>query len=115
MFYCQRCTRVHKKTKKDNLGRKCCPGCGWIKGDPPVPCVWTCEECGEVDIDHGTDKKPLCPECGGDTLMSVMQARPSAVNGCGIGGDYDLGYELLIDAQSADLDLGSDLLRDAQK
>lgn len=99
MFYCQRCTRVHKKTKKDNLGRKCCPECGWIKGDPIVPTTWSCEECGLVDIDHGTNKKPICSECGSN--MSALSARPSTVRGIGTGDkDLDRGLAILLECQA---------------
>jgi hypothetical protein len=47
--------------------------------------------------------------------MSCLVAKPSGVSGTGTGDALlELGLELLIEVQEADLNLGTDLLRDSQ-
>jgi hypothetical protein len=113
---CGRChTKIDKPQVIDKFRQPICPHCGYIEGSPVTPCIWVCEECGEIDIDHGTDKKPICPDCGVGFPMSVARAGHSPINGAGLGDyDLDLGLDLLISAQAVDLELGSQLLRDAQ-
>lgn len=88
-----------------------CPHCGHTLGHCLQPVPWVCEDCGDIVLHHGGDERPRCAEC--KTPLSCLTAQPSRVHGCGIGDrDLDLGYDLLIGAQEADLILGSDILKD---
>jgi len=88
-----------------------CEHCGHTLGHCIQPSVWSCEECGEVILHHGGDDRPRCSEC--NSVMVCFSAQPSKVHGCGINDQaLDLGYNLLVDAQEADLILGSDILSD---
>jgi len=110
---CGRCHKIVGERIANSESKLYCPLCGYIEGDAVVPSAWTCEECGEVTLHHGGDKRPKCDECG--SVMSCLTAKPSNINGVGLDvADLDLGYELLIEAQEADLTLGSELLKDAQ-
>ena len=107
-MYCG-CTDHPKSERRD-----ICPHCGYVEGESLVPSAWACEECAYTDLDHGGDLRPICPECG--SQMSCLVAKPSGVCGAGIGDpQLEMGLELLMEAQEADLNLGSELLRDAQE
>ena len=112
------CARCHEawtyKPKTDEHGKNICPHCGYIEGESLVPSAWACEECAYADLDHGGDDRPICTECG--SQMSCIVAKPSGVSGAGTNDlGLEMGLELLMEAQEADLNLGSELLRDAQE
>ncbi len=109
---CDRCHEVIPEYPKlTSESEPYCSHCGYVLGTSVQPSPWTCEECGDIILHHGGDERPWCQEC--QVPLSCLAAHPSRVHGCGIGdADLDLGYDLLIDAQEANLILGSDILKD---
>jgi len=114
----KKCAKCHQawefRPRTDEQGRAICPHCGYVAGESLVPSAWACEECANTILDHGGDDRPICEECG--SQMSCLTAKPSGVSGAGTDDlGLEMGLELLMEAQEADLNLGSELLRDAQE
>jgi len=106
-LYCG-CSR-HKSERKS-----ICPHCGYVEGEALVPSAWACEECSNTILDHGGEIRPTCSECG--SQMSCLVAKPSGVTGAGTNDpELELGLEILLEVQEADLNLGTELFRDAQE
>lgn len=114
MKRCPRCHQVMKhKPTKNGYGQDICPYCEYVEGDCIAPSTWACKKCGEVLLDQGVYNRLHCPEC--KTKLICVTAEHSRVSGAGTGDpELELGLELLIEVQEADLNLGTELLRDAQ-